>query len=187
MNINQLSGAVEAVLFACAEPMTPEKIAEIVQCDEGKVRDVLGLISADCAKDNRGIRLLCLNGGYQLATKAECGEVVRRALEIRKNTPLSQAAFETLAVIAYNQPVTRGFVEQVRGIDSSSVISGLVDKGLIEEYGRLDLPGRPMAYQTTENFLRCFGMESLEQLPQIDHNQLPAEQPDTQQNKESAE
>ena len=103
----------------------------------------------------------------QLCTKTEFEPYIRRAFEIKRNAPLSQAALEVLAIIAYNQPVTRAFAEQVRGVDSSGVISTLVEKGLIEEAGRLDLPGKPIAYRTTPLFLRSFGLESLEDLPPV--------------------
>lgn len=117
-----------------------------------------------------------LEDSYQLCTRAEYAPVIRQALELRRNAPLSAAALEVLAIIAYNQPVTRGFVEQVRGVDSSSVVSSLVDKGLVEEAGRMDLPGRPIAYRTTAAFLRCFGLESLEGLPQVDSRESETEE-----------
>ena len=102
---------------------------------------------------------------YQLCTKTEYASYVRRALDIRRNTPLSQAAMEVLAIIAYNQPVTKAFVEQVRGVDCSGVLSSLMQKDLLEERGRLELPGRPLLYGTTETFLRCFQLSSIEDLP----------------------
>ena len=111
--------------------------------------------------------LLQLGGHWQLATKNEYGPWVRRALETRRAAPLSNAALETLTVIAYNQPVSRAFIEQVRGVDSSSSVSGLLEKGLIEEAGRLDLPGRPVSFRTTDHFLRVFGLSSLDDLPPI--------------------
>lgn len=104
---------------------------------------------------------------WQLATKTEFAECVRRVLDTRRSIPLGTAAMETLTVIAYNQPVSRAFIEQVRGVDSSSSVSGLLEKGLIEEAGRLDLPGRPVAFRTTDVFLRCFGLSSLEDLPPV--------------------
>ena len=111
--------------------------------------------------------LLELDQCYQMATRAEYAQVIRQALEVKNNTPLSQAALEVLAVIAYNQPVSRAFIEQVRGVDSSSSVSGLLQKGLIEEAGRLDLPGHPVSFRTTDVFLRCFGLSSLADLPPV--------------------
>ena len=102
-----------------------------------------------------------------MATRAEYAQVIRQALEVKNNTPLSQAALEVLAIIAYNQPVTKSFIEQIRGVDSSSVVNALVAKELVQEMGRLEIPGRPISYGTTEHFLRCFGMKSIETLPKL--------------------
>lgn len=124
---------------------------------------------------NSPLEVRRLGDCYQLCTRAEYAPAIRQALELKRNAPLSAAALEVLAIIAYNQPVTRGFVEQVRGVDSSSVVASLVDKGLVEEAGRMDLPGRPISYRTTAAFLRCFGLESLEGLPQVS-----AEEPETE-------
>lgn len=168
MDINHAKGAVEAVLFAYAEPLSPKKLSEILEIEVSTVKNVCKLIQDDCERLGSGLALLQLGEGYQLATKKAYSEEVKRALDVKRNTPLSQAAFEVLAIIAYNQPVTRSFIEQVRGIDSSSTVVNLVEKGLVAEQGRLDLPGRPMAYKTTDNFLRCFGLRSLEDLPQVE-------------------
>ena len=113
-----------------------------------------------------------------MVTGEEYAAVMREALEVKNNTPLSQAALEVLAIIAYNQPVTKSFVEQIRGVDSSSVVNSLVAKGLVQEMGRLEIPGRPISYGTTEHFLRCFGMQSIETLPKIPQ---PQEQPNAQE------
>jgi segregation and condensation protein B len=113
------------------------------------------------------LKILKLGGGYQLSTRKEFSQYIKAAMENKRQTPLSAAAMETLTVIAYNQPVTKGFVENVRGVDSSSVINTLVDKGLLEEDGRLDVPGHPVAYKTTAVFLRAFGLSSLEELPPL--------------------
>ena len=123
------------------------------------------------SKAESGITLLSLNGSYQLATKEELATFIKAALEIKKNSVLSPAAMEALTIVAYNQPVTKGFVEHVRGVDSSGVVNSLVDKGLLAEAGRLDLPGRPIAYKTTDNFLRCFRLSSLDDLPPIPDKQ----------------
>ena len=119
------------------------------------------------AQEDSGLCLLHLNTHWQLATKADFAECVRRVMDTRRSAPLGPAAMETLTVIAYNQPVSRAFIEQVRGVDSSSSVSSLLEKGLIEEAGRLDLPGRPVAFRTTDVFLRCFGLSSLDDLPPI--------------------
>jgi len=179
MSFKDLCGAAYAVLFATADPMRPDKMAEILEIEEKAALEVLLTLQNNLDVEDSGVELLSLDGAFQLATKNKFGDVVKRALEIKKNTPLSQAALEVLAIVAYNQPVTRSFVEQVRGIDSSSVMSGLVEKGLIEESGRLDLPGQPLAYKTTENFLRCFSMSSLADLPPIEHEFVISEEEET--------
>ena len=112
-----------------------------------------------------------MDGKYQICTREEYGDDVRKLLEIKKNTPLSQAAFEVLAIIAYNKTVTKSFIEQIRGVDCSGSISNLVQKGLIEEKGRLDLPGRPLVYGTTDRFLRCFSLSSLDDLPDLPNHE----------------
>jgi len=115
----------------------------------------------------KGIIIIRLNKGIQMVTNKQYGSYVRKVMDMKKNTPLSQAAMEVLAVVAYNQPVTKAFVEQVRGVDCSGVIGSLSQKGLIEEKGRLELPGRPLLYGTTDHFLRCFSIETLDGLPKL--------------------
>ena len=114
-----------------------------------------------------GLQILCLENHYQMCSAPCHGEMVRRVLDLRRNVPLSQAAMEVLAVVAYNQPVTKSFVEQVRGVDCSRILGSLIVKGLLEERGRLELPGRPLLYGTTPDFLRCLGLRSLEELPPL--------------------
>ena len=127
-------------------------------------------------REDSGLCLLHLNTRWQLATKSQWADCVRRVLDSRRAVPLGPAAMETLTVIAYNQPVSRAFIEQVRGVDSSSSVSGLLEKGLIEEAGRLDLPGRPVSFRTTDTFLRVFGLSSLADLPPV-HSDAPADDP----------
>ena len=114
------------------------------------------------------IQLITVESAYQLCTKAYVAEYVKKALELRKAPPLSKASLEVLAIIAYNQPVTRSFIEMVRGVDSDSIVSSLVDKGLVAERGTLDAPGRPVLFGTTDAFLRCFGLESIDDLPKTE-------------------
>lgn len=167
MKASKLQAAVEAILFASGEPVELEKIAEALEIDSEACEQIILNLSAKLDEQNSGICVLKLDNMYQLSSRTEYAEVIRDVLELRKNTPLSQAAFEVLAVIAYNQPVTKSFVEQVRGVDCSGVISTLCQKKLIEEKGRLDLPGRPLVYGTTSDFLRCFSISSLDELPAI--------------------
>lgn len=164
---NNVIAKIEAMLFAAAEPVEAEKIATILEADVSEVEKMLVHLSAKYDEINSGICLVKVANKYQLCTRTEHSEEIRKLLEIRRNTPLSQAAFEVLAIVSYNQPVTRAFVEQVRGVDSSGSMSGLVEKGLIEEKGRLDLPGRPLVYGTTDQFLRCFCLSSLDDLPDL--------------------
>ncbi len=166
-NDKALLAAAEAILFACGEPLEGEKIASALNLELEESNELLLKLQKDLDKNNRGICLLILGGKYQLASREEFIEQIRYVLDKKRNTPLTQASLEVLAIIAYNQPVTRAFVEQVRGVDCGGVISTLTEKKLIEEKGRLDLPGRPLVYCTTVNFLRCFSISDLSQLPEI--------------------
>ena len=167
MNSNSVLASLEAMLFAAGDPVEPAKLAEVLDIDVENVIKMLGHLEADYDERGSGIRLIRVDGKYQPCTKEEYSEEVRGLLEIKKNTPLSQAAFEVLAIVAYNKTVTRSFIEQIRGVDCSGPVSNLIQKGLIEEKGRLDLPGRPLVYGTTDRFLRCFSLNSLEDLPDL--------------------
>ena len=167
MEIKQYMAAIEAILFAGGEPVSAERLAEALELDEETAERFADDLMQDYNTRGGGITMVKLNRSYQLCSARAYAEYVRRAMEIRRNTPLSQAAMEVLAIIAYNQPVTKSFIEQVRGVDCSAVVQGLVQKGLIEEQGRLELPGRPLLYGTTDNFLRCFGMSTLSELPPL--------------------
>ena len=164
---NNVLGRIEAMLFAAGEPVEAAKIAEILELDVENVTKMLASLADIYEERNSGICLIRIDGKYQLCTKEEYADDVRKLLEIKKNTPLSQAAFEVLAIIAYNKTVTKSFIEQIRGVDCSGSIANLVQKGLIEEKGRLDLPGRPLVYGTTDRFLRCFSLNSLEDLADL--------------------
>lgn len=167
MKLNDAIAVIEAVLFAHGDPITLQKLSEATEIEEEEVVKLIDQLERRYNVQESGLRILRLNDGYQLATRQQYGDYVKKALETKRQAPLSQAAMESLSIIAYNQPVTKAFVEQVRGIDSSSVVNTLVERGLLEEAGRLDLPGRPVAYRTTDNFLRCFGLSSLAELPPI--------------------
>ena len=170
MNSNKVLASLEAMLFAAGDPMEPAKLAEVLDIDVENVIKILGHLEAMYDEREGGLRLIRVDGKYQICTREEYSEEVRGLLEIKKNTPLSQAAFEVLAIVAYNKTVTRSFIEQIRGVDCSGPISNLIQKGLIEEKGRLDLPGRPLVYGTTDRFLRCFSLNSLEDLPDLPDN-----------------
>lgn len=184
MKASQLQSAVEAILFAAGEPIELQRIATVLEIEPELADQILYNLAAELDERKSGICLLKLGDKYQLSSRKEYAEIIRDLLELRKNTPLSQAAFEVLAVIAYNQPVTKSFVEQVRGVDCSGVITTLCQKKLIEEKGRLDLPGRPLIYGTTPEFLRAFSISSLDELPPLPENENSEVQ---EENKEDVE
>ncbi len=167
MKLNESIAIIEAILFAHGDPISPAKLSEASGIDEETTIKLIDQLERRYNVQESGLKIIRLNGGFQITTREEYSEYIKSALETRKQQPLSQAAMETLSIVAYNQPVTKSFVEQVRGIDSSSVVNTLVERDLLEEAGRLDLPGRPMAYKTTDTFLRCFGISSLRELPPL--------------------
>jgi len=187
VEIKKLQGEIEAILFASGEAVSVDRIAEAVGIDRVTAGKILENLADRYRAEHGGIRIVRLEGGYQMCTNPEYAGAVRAALEIRRNMPLTQAALEVLAVVAYNQPVSKAFVEQVRGVDCSAVISGLVSKGLLEERGRLELPGRPLLYGTTSDFLRCLGISSLSELPQPQKGQAPEEMEEEDETEEVPE
>lgn len=172
LQINELLGALEAILFAAGEAMELARLAQALEIEPEQAAELTDELSRRMEHRGGGLCLLRMDDKVQLCTRPDYGDAVRAALEIKRNQPLSPAAFEVLAVAAYHQPVTKAYIEQVRGVDCSHVVSSLCQKRLLEEKGRLDLPGRPLIYGTTEEFLKCFCMESLDELPQ-----LPEENP----------
>mgnify|MGYP002534764990 FL=1 len=171
MTVKELIPAFEAVLFSGGEPLSIERFSQVFDITPETVTEVMDQLSAQLDKNSRGIKLLRMENTYRLATKEAYAEYIKKAFDIKRRTPLSPAALEVLAVIAYNQPVTKSFIEQVRGVDCSGVVTTLVEKGLVEERGRLELPGRPLLYGTTKNFLRCFSMSDLSELPPLPKNE----------------
>lgn len=167
MKTEDLIRAFEAVLFAGGEPTSIERLSQVFDIPPEEVVEVMEKLDKKMKKQGSGLELLRLENTYQLATKAEFADYIKKAFDLRRRTPLSPAALEVLAVIAYNQPVTRSFIEQVRGVDCSGVVATLVEKGLVEERGRLELPGKPLLYGTTKNFLRCFSINDLSELPEL--------------------
>ena len=168
---------LEALLFAAGEPVLKSRLAALTELSESEVEKLAQELKEEYDENMRGFSLIELNEKYQLCSRKDYFQKIREMLEIKRNSPLSSAAFEVLAVIAYNQPVTKSFVEQVRGVDCSGVISSLYDKGLIEEKGRLELPGKPLIYGTTDTFLRCFGVKDLSELPPLPQKQESAADP----------
>lgn len=167
MEREEIFGAIEAILFASGTPVEIDRIVRALELDTATVTKCIDELIEIYSTPNKGVKIIRMNKSIQMCTNKEYGTYVRKVMDMKKNTPLSQAAMEVLAVVAYNQPVTKAFVEQVRGVDCSGVIGSLCVKGLIEEKGRLELPGRPLLYGTTEHFLRCFSIENLEGLPKL--------------------
>ena len=165
-NIN-ISAVIEAILFASGEPIEEEKLSEAAGITKQELDKAIETLRTKYEAENSALSLLKLENAYQLAAKEDYAPFIKAALEIKKNSVLSPAAMEALTIVAYNQPVTKGFVEQVRGVDSSGVVNSLVEKGLLTEAGRLDLPGRPIAYKTTDSFLRAFRLSSIKDLPEL--------------------
>ncbi|MCQ2455564.1 MAG: SMC-Scp complex subunit ScpB [Clostridia bacterium] len=167
MNKEQKISALLSVLFSSGEPMSIDRLSTVFEEKPEKIEETAKLLQERLKEQKMGIMLLRLQNSYQLASDEQYAEYIKRAFDIKRRTPLSPAALEVLSVVAYNQPVTKSFVEQVRGVDCSGVMTTLVEKGLIEERGRLELPGRPLLYGTTKNFLRCFSISDLSELPKL--------------------
>ena len=166
--LNELACALEAVLFASGDSVSEGKLCAVLQTEKQTLRTAAQNLADYYDFNRRGLKLLRLDDRYQLASRADYAQMVRSALETRKPQSLTPAALEVLAIVAYKQPVTKIYIEQVRGVDSTYTLSSLVDKGLVEDCGRLDVPGRPILYQTTEVFLRSFGLSSVNQLPALE-------------------
>ena len=165
--LKNIEGAIEAILYAAGYPVKYAKIAEVLGLDLNNTKTLISHMAStfNSDKSKRGINLLMFEETCQFCPKEQYAPYIREALGIRRGGNLSASSMEVLAIVAYNQPITRTFVDQVRGVDSSYAVNSLIDKGLIEACGRLDAPGRPMLYVTTEKFLRVFGISSLSELP----------------------
>ena len=166
--------AIEAILFAAGHPVSYEALAKTFDLTAPIIRSTVKEYAEkyNHSKVPRGVILLALDEECQLCTKAEYLAYIRYALGIRRNGTLSASTLETLAIVAYHQPVTRAYIDAVRGVDSSYAVSSLVERGLIEAKGRLDAPGRPVLFGTTSNFLRCFGLDSIDQLPDLPNEEI---------------
>lgn len=167
MNKQQTIAALEAVLFASGDPISIDRLSQTFEIKPETLENYINELDKKYANVDSGFYIVRLDNTYQLVTREEYAPYIKKAFDIKRRTPLSPAAFEVLAVIAYNQPVTRAFIEQVRGVDCSGVVSTLIEKGLIEERGRLELPGRPLLYGTTKTFLRSFSLSDLSDLPPL--------------------
>lgn len=168
MELTQLHRALEAILFASGERMELKRLSDVLETDPGEVEAAAQELADEYAFQRRGIRILKLENGFQMVSSGEMADYVTKALETRKPPKLSASQLEALTIIAYYQPATKAMVEQLRGVDSAYSISALMNKKLIQEAGRLNVPGRPIQYRTTPDFLRTFGLSSLEELPPIE-------------------
>ena len=167
LDIKELDAAVEGILFAAGEPIHIDRICLALDLDKLSVQQILQRLGDYYAFERRGIRLVRMEDSYQLCSAPEYADVIRKAFEVRKPAKLSQPALEVLTIIAYYQPTTRAYVDQIRGVDSAYTIGLLLDRKLIEECGRLQVPGRPRLYRTTKQFLRAFHLTSLDDLPEL--------------------
>ena len=181
MERTELQRAIEAILFAAGERVETARLSMALETDEDEITAAADALADALAFERRDIRVLRLDKGYQMVSSGEMADYVTKALETRKPPKLSSSQLETLTIIAYYQPATKAMVEQIRGVDSAYSVSALMNKKLIEEAGRLNVPGRPIQYRTTPDFLRTFGLESLADLPPIDKvdfgEPLPEEPP----------
>lgn len=167
LEMREIEAAIEGILFASGEPVAVDRICMAMDMDRPTVELVLQKLADYYAYERRGIRLLRMEDSWQLCSAPEYADMIRKAFEIRKPAKLSQPALEVLTIIAYYQPTTRAYVDQIRGVDSSYTVGLLLDRHLIEECGRLQVPGRPRLYRTTQAFLRAFHLHSLEDLPEM--------------------
>ena len=166
-DMKEIESSIEGILFASGEPVHVDRICMALEIDRPTVEQLLQKLMDYYAYERRGIRLLHIEDTWQLCSSPDYADVIRKAFEIRKPAKLSQPALEVLTIIAYYQPTTRAYIDQIRGVDSSYTLSLLLDRKLIEECGRLQVPGRPRLYRTTRQFLRAFHLTSLDDLPEM--------------------
>jgi segregation and condensation protein B len=180
MEFEQLQRAIEAILFAAGEPVETARLSHALETDVNEIIRAAQQLADTYAYERRGIRIVRLEKAWQMVSSGEMADYVTKALETRKPPKLSASQLETLTIVAYYQPATKAMVEQIRGVDSSYSVAALLNKKLIEEAGRLNVPGRPIQYKTTPDFLRTFGLSSLEELPPIEKVSFgePVEQPE---------
>ena len=185
MDEETLTRGIEAVLFAAGEPVEIKRLSDTFETDPDEIVRVTDALADQLSFDRRGVRIVRLGEAYQMCSSGEMADFVTKALETRKPPKLSASQLEALTVIAYYQPATKAYIEQIRGVDSAYSVGALLNKHLIEECGRLNVPGRPILYRTTPDFLRTFGLESLDELPEIEKMQfgkqeLPQQEEETE-------
>lgn len=175
MNNDKIPYAIEGILFAAGEPVKTAKLAAVLEIETSAVEEAVKLLKYEYDTQERGLMIIDIDEGYQICSRPEYYNYIQIILGEQRRQALSNAAMEALAIIAYKQPVTRGQVEYIRGVNSDSAINRLAERGLIEECGHLDAPGRPLLYRTTQNFLRCFGLSTPKDLPELDLSKLSPE------------
>ena len=175
MEIKEIEAIIEGLLFAAGDALSLDKISELIEVDKKTTKSILNNMILHIQNSKRGILLREINNAYQLCTRFEHYEYIKRLFEPRQKQALSQAAFETLAIIAYNKPITRARIEQIRGVNSDSALTRLIERNLVREAGKMDTPGKPMLYETTEEFLKSFGFKGLSDLPVLEMNELQVE------------
>ena len=167
MEKDRLLAMMEAILFANANPVSVNRLVSSLRLEKDVVVNILEELVRKYSKSDRGLTIVRMNNSYQMCTKPEYAPYIRKVMDLTRKLPLSNTSMEVLTIIAYNQPITRNYVEKLRGVDCTSLINNLLNKDLIEESGRLEVPGRPVLYKTTLNFLKCFGLDTLDDLPLI--------------------
>lgn len=172
MDISTIESIVESLIFSYGDALSLDKICEILELDRKTARNIMRNMMDTYNNSNRGIIIREMDEKYQMCSKPEYFEYVSKLYQIRQKQALSQAAYEVLSIIAYNQPMTKAKLEQIRGVNSDSAITRLIERNLIKEAGKLDTPGRPRLYETTDEFLKCFGFKSLRDLPMLDIQDL---------------
>ena len=172
MEISTIENIIESLIFSYGDALSLDKICEILELDRKTARNILKNMMDTYNTSNRGIIIREINEKYQMCSKPEYFDYVSKLYQIRQKQALSQAAYEVLSIVAYNQPITRAKLEQIRGVNSDSAVTRLLERNLIKEAGKLDTPGRPRLYETTDEFLKCFGFKSLRDLPMLDIQDL---------------
>ncbi len=174
MKLKDAEAIIEGVLFAAGDSVDIERISDILDIDVKSTRAVMTALMDKYDSENRGLKIIRLEDSYQMCTRGEYNEYISKLAQPRRAQTLSNAAMEVLSIVAYKQPVTRAVIEQIRGVSCDSLVNRLLERNLIQEIGRLDTPGRPMLFGTTEEFLRCFGVTSVTDLP--DYEKISSEQ-----------
>ena len=173
--MTNLKYAIEGILFAAGEPVKAAKLAAVLDCGAQDIENAVSELKEEYERDKRGFNIIDISEGYQICSRPEYYSYIQEILGEQRKQPLSNAAMEALAIIAYKQPITRGQIEHIRGVNSDGCVNRLYERGLIEEKGRLDAPGRPILYVTTDTFLRCFGLKDPRDLPPLDLSRLDTE------------